>query len=47
MLPRGPLAKTQLSKLKIYKGSDHPHKAQNPKIIIFKELNSKNIITAN
>ena len=25
MLPGGPLAKKQLSKLKIYSGSDHPH----------------------
>ena len=30
MLPDGPLAKKQLSKLKMYKGKDHPHKSQNP-----------------
>ena len=29
MLPGGPLAKKQLSKLKIYKGKSHPHEAQN------------------
>ena len=44
MLPRGALAKKQLSKLKIYSGSDHPHSAQNPQIINLNELNKKNII---
>ena len=43
MLPSGPLAKKQLSKLKIYSGEDHPHSAQNPKIINVSELNKKNI----
>ncbi len=31
MLPGGPLGKKQLTKLKIYKGTDHPHSAQNHK----------------
>ena len=44
MLPGGPLAKKQLSKLKIYMGENHPHTAQNPTIIKIEELNSKNII---
>ena len=35
MLPGGPLAKKQLTKLKIYKGSEYPHKTQNVKLIIF------------
>ena len=43
MLPGGPLAKKQLSKLKIYKGNEHPHDVQKPKIIDFKNLNNKNI----
>ena len=43
MLPGGPLGKKQLTKLKIYKGSDHPHSAQNPKVIDVSKLNSKNI----
>jgi large subunit ribosomal protein L13 len=47
MLPGGPLAKKQLSKLKIYKGSTHPHESQNPKIIDFYKLNSKNTISIN
>jgi len=42
MLPDGPLAKKQLSKLKIYKGNSHPHESQNPKIIDFSKMNSKN-----
>ena len=44
MLPTGVLGKEQLSKLKIYSGSSHPHTAQNPKVIELNKLNSKNII---
>ncbi len=40
----GPLAKKQLTKLKIYSGNDHPHSAQNPKMIELDKLNNKNII---
>ena len=47
MLPSGALAKKQLSKLKIYKGSNHPHESQNPKIIDFAKLNKKNYISIN
>ncbi len=43
MLPDGPLAKKQLTKLKIYAGSDHPHNAQNPQTIDLSKLNEKNI----
>ncbi len=42
MLPGGPLAKKQLTKLKIYKGSEHPHGVQNPKVINFGSLNKRN-----
>ena len=45
MLPRGPLAKKQLTKLKIYKGVSHPHESQNPKIIDFVKINSKNQVS--
>ncbi|MCS7269621.1 MAG: uL13 family ribosomal protein [Gemmataceae bacterium] len=31
MMPRGPLAYRQLSKLKIYAGPSHPHQAQQPR----------------
>ena len=44
MLPSGPLAKKQLTKLKIYMDEDHPHKAQNPKIINLQNLNNKNLL---
>ena len=44
MLPGGVLGKKQLTKLKIYSGNDHPHTAQNPKIIELSKLNSKNLI---
>ena len=44
MLPGGPLAKKQLTKLKIYNGDKHPHDVQKPKIIDFEKLNSKNIV---
>ena len=43
MLPGGVLGKKQLTKLKIYSGGEHPHTAQNPKVIDLKKLNTKNI----
>jgi len=30
MLPKGPLGRKMIKKLKVYPESDHPHKAQNP-----------------
>ena len=44
MLPGGPLAKKQLTKLKIYYGDKHPHDVQKPKLINFDKLNKKNIV---
>ena len=44
MLPKGPLAKKQLTKLKIYSGSDHPHVSQSPVVLNLSNLNRKNII---
>ena len=44
MLPGGALAKKQLSKLKIYTGSEHPHSSQNPILIEINKLNNKNKI---
>ena len=46
MLPGGALAKKQLTKLKIYKGTSHPHESQTPKIIDFGKINDKNLRTA-
>ena len=42
MLPGGPLAKQQLTKLKIYNGDKHPHDVQKPKIIEFEKLHKSN-----
>jgi len=44
MLPGGPLAKKQLTKLKIYNDENHPHENQKPKVINFDKLNKKNIL---
>ena len=44
MLPGGPLAKKQLTKLKIYAGDKHPHEIQKPTEINFEKLNKRNII---
>lgn len=35
MLPKGVLGRTMFKRLKVYKGSAHPHKAQNPQLINF------------
>ena len=43
MLPKeSPLARAQLTHLKIYNAGEHPHEAQNPEVIDFKGRNSKN-----
>ena len=44
MLPSGPLAKKQLTKLKIYVGENHPHESQSPIVLKIEELNNKNVI---
>ena len=44
MLPGGPLAKKQLTKLRIYNGEKHPHDIQKPKELKFSEFNKKNTI---
>ena len=33
MLPKGPLGYAMLSKLKVYAGNEHPHSAQQPKVL--------------
>ena len=43
MLPSGPLAKKQLTKLKIYSGDKHPHEVQKPIQVVIEKLNKKNI----
>ncbi len=34
MLPRGPLGRRQLKKMKVYSGPEHPHEGQQPKPLV-------------
>jgi large subunit ribosomal protein L13 len=44
MLPKeSPLARKQLSNLRVYAGTDHPHSAQEPEVIDFASLSPKNV----
>ena len=36
MLPKGPLGRRILKKLKIYKGAEHEHSAQQPRVLEIK-----------
>ena len=38
MLPKNTLGRQMLRKLKVYSGSEHPHKAQMPKEMTLKEV---------
>ena len=42
MLPRGPLGRVQLGNLRVYKGPEHPHAAQQPVPLDVAALNPKN-----
>ena len=42
MVPRGPLGRQQMTHLKVYKGSAHPHEAQQPIVLDVGALNPKN-----
>ncbi|RMF66170.1 MAG: 50S ribosomal protein L13 [Alphaproteobacteria bacterium] len=42
MIPKGPLGRRQLKKLRVYKGPEHPHAAQNPTPIDMAARNPKN-----
>jgi len=46
MLPRGPLGRVQLGNLRVYKGPDHPHAAQNPEKLDVGAMNRKNLRSA-
>jgi len=43
MLPRGPLGRQQLTNLKVYAGTEHPHEAQSPETLDVAAMNSKNV----
>jgi len=42
MLARGPLQRQLMRNLRVYKGTEHPHSAQNPEVLDVKSMNSKN-----
>jgi large subunit ribosomal protein L13 len=42
MLPGASLKRKQLTNLRIYKGAEHPHEAQNPATLDVKSMNAKN-----
>jgi large subunit ribosomal protein L13 len=46
MLPRGPLARQQLSNLRVYPGPEHPHQAQQPQPLDIAAMNRKNMRSA-
>jgi large subunit ribosomal protein L13 len=46
MISRGPLQRQQMKNLKVYKGSEHPHEAQQPEALDVGALNRKNKRTA-
>ena len=46
MFPRGPLGRKQMGNLRVYKGPDHPHVAQNPQALDIASLNRKNARSA-
>ena len=42
MLPGGPLSRKQMTNLRIYKGTNHPHEGQSPETLDIKDINEKN-----
>lgn len=43
MVPRGPLGRQQMSNLRVYAGTEHPHEAQQPAVLDLASRNSKNV----
>ncbi len=42
MISRNPLGRKQMSKLRVYAGSENPHAAQNPEVLDIASMNEKN-----
>ena len=42
MISRNPLGRQQMTKLKVYAGSEHPHSAQNPEVLDIASRNPQN-----
>ena len=46
MVPRGPLGRQQMRNLRIFKGAEHDHQAQNPEVLDVASMNRKNKVGA-
>ena len=46
MLPGGPLTRQQLTNLRVYAGTGHPHEAQQPEVLDLRSMNPKNTRSA-
>jgi large subunit ribosomal protein L13 len=46
MIPRGPLGRQQMRNLRVFKGAEHPHGAQNPETLDVAAMNRKNKVSA-
>ncbi len=44
MLPKNTLGRNMMSNLRVYAGEEHPHTAQQPKVLDVASLNEKNVI---
>ena len=42
MVKRSPMGRTQMKKLHVYAGTDHPHQAQTPEVLDVAAMNPKN-----
>ncbi len=42
MIPRSPLGRQMMRKLRVYTGADHPHESQQPEILDVAAMNPKN-----
>ncbi|MDD3445455.1 MAG: 50S ribosomal protein L13 [Zavarzinia sp.] len=42
MVPRGPLGRQQMSNLRVYAGSEHPHAGSQPEVLDVAAMNPKN-----
>ncbi|MEX5729019.1 large subunit ribosomal protein L13 [Rhodovulum iodosum] len=46
MLPANRLSRKQMTNLRVYAGTEHPHEAQQPEVLDVKSMNSKNTRSA-
>ncbi|MDD7971671.1 50S ribosomal protein L13 [Roseinatronobacter alkalisoli] len=46
MLPGGPLSRQQMTNLRVYAGTEHPHEAQQPEVLDVRAMNTKNTRSA-